>query len=64
MRVIDFVGLGAEHVIYIISDDGTPVLWRGTRQDFVRELSAFFLLFYRTVTYFDIGEDGAVILHI
>ncbi len=64
MRVIDFIGLGAEHIVYVISGDGTPVLWRGTRRDFIHEMSAFFLLFHRIVTDFDIGEDGVVILHI
>lgn len=64
MRVIDFIGLGAEDVVYVINECSSHSLWRGTRQDFVREMTAFFLLFYRTVTSFDIGADDVLILYI
>lgn len=64
MRVIDFIGLGAEELVYVISGNGTPVLWQGTRRDFVREMTAFFMLFYQIVTGFDVGENDALILYI
>ena len=64
MRVIDFVSLGAEDMVYIISQKGTSVLWQGTRQDFIRELSAFFLLFHRIVTGFDVKCDDVIVLHV
>lgn len=44
MRIIDFVGLGNERIIYVIYRDKVK-LWAGTRQDFVHELSAFLAFF-------------------
>lgn len=64
MKIIDFISLGAENMVYIISQPGAPVLWQGTRQDFIRELSAFFVLFYRAVVSFDIKEKNVLILYI
>ena len=64
MKVIDFIGSGAEDLVYVIRENGAPVLWRGTRQDFIREMSAFFLLFYRTVTVFDVDDAGVLVLYI
>lgn len=64
MKVIDFIGLGAEDLVYVISEPGTPVLWRGTRKEFIREMSAFFLLYFRTVTGFEIKKGEVLILHI
>lgn len=57
MRVIDFIGLGEEHIVYAISEGGDAILWKGTRQDFVREMTAFFLLFHRLVICFDIDKN-------
>ena len=65
MKVIDFIGSGAEDLIYVLRErKGAPILWRGTRQDFIREMSAFFLLFYRTVTVFDVDDAGVLTLYI
>ena len=64
MKVIDIISLGAENLIYIITDGSPRGEWRGTRQDFIREMSAFFLLFYRTVIKIEIGAPDVLILHI
>lgn len=64
MKVIDFISLGAEHVVYIISEKGLPVVWQGTRREFIHEMSAFFLLFHRTVIEFDIAGDDVLKLYI
>ena len=65
MKVIDFICLGVEDIIYVISSkDTTDILWRGTRQDFVREMSAFFLFFHQTVLGFDVDMNDIVILYI
>lgn len=64
MRVIDFVGLGAENTIYVITNGNRKIDWRGTRQDFVREMSAFFLFFHHRVTHFEIEAPGVLVLHI
>ncbi len=67
MKVIDFIGLGVDGLIYVIIDGNSApekVVWRGTRQDFVRELSAFFLLFYRTVTMFNVSSGDVLLLYI
>lgn len=62
MKVIDFISLGAEDTAYVITDGSSHIIWRGTRQDFIREMSAFFLLFHRTVTRFEIGAVDVLIL--
>lgn len=64
MKVIDFIGLGAEKTVYVIMDGSSHVVWRGTRQDFIREMSAFFLLFYRTIHHFEVGAVDILILYI
>ena len=65
MRVIDFISLGVEDMVYIISSHGSAtVTWRGTRKDFIRELSAFFLLFHQTVVEFDVDSNYIVLLYI
>ena len=64
MRVIDFISLGSEDMAYIISQPGTPVLWQGTRQEFIRELSTFFLFFHRPVVRFEIKCSDVLVLHI
>lgn len=67
MKVIDFIGLGVDGLTYVIIDAAfspEKIVWRGTRQDFVRELSAFFLLFYRTVTMFNVSSGDVLILYI
>ncbi len=62
MRIIDFVGLGDERVIYVIYRDMVK-LWAGTRQDFVHELSAFFGFFYLSVISFSIEQKGVIHLY-
>lgn len=64
MKVIDIISLGSEDLIYIITDGSPRGTWRGTRRDFIREMSAFFLLFYRTVVEIEIGASDVLILHI
>lgn len=66
MRVIDFVSTGLEPVIYVLrlADHANQIAWRGTRQDFIRELSAFFMFYYCPVKSFGIDEQGTVILYI
>lgn len=65
MRIIDFVSLGIEDMIYVIKESGTEsVCWRGTRQDFIRELSAFFFYFWRPVCSFDTHLPGTIHLYI
>ncbi len=64
MRVIDFIGLGGEDIIYAVSEEGASVLWQGTRKDFIREMTAFFLLFHRLVISFDISDQEVLILYI
>lgn len=53
MRVIDFIGLGEESLIYLIYESSS-IIWRGTRKDFIWELQAFFLLYFRPVKSFRI----------
>ncbi len=62
MRIIDFVGLGGERIIYVIYRDKVKI-WAGTRQDFVHELSAFFGFFYLPVISFDIEQKGVIHLY-
>ncbi len=62
MRIIDFVGLGDERVIYVIYRDKVKI-WAGTRQEFVHELSAFFGLFYLSVIRFNIESKGVIHLY-
>lgn len=64
MRVIDFIGLGAENVVYVISEPGAPILWRGTRKEFIWEMNAFFLLFFRVVIGFEIDKGDVLVLYI
>lgn len=64
MRVIDFIGLGVEDLTYVITDGTPKVIWRGTRQDFVREMSAFFLLFHRQVRQITVACGDVLILYI
>ena len=57
MRVIDFVSFGAEDLVYLILDAANDkILWRGTRQEFIWEMSAFFLFFHRPVARYDVDK--------
>lgn len=64
MRVIDFIGLGSEDTVYVISEKGASPMWKGTRQDFIREMTAFFMLFHRLVIGFVVVDANAMILYI
>ncbi len=64
MRVIDFISSGSEPLIYVIrSSVSNEIYWRGNRQDFIREMSAFFLFFNYPVSFFTC-EKGVICLYI
>ena len=65
MRVIDFVSTGSENMVYVIRNMQTSeIYWRGTRKEFIWELSSFFM-FYSTVVYtFDTECPGTIILYV
>lgn len=65
MRVIDFISLGVDDMAYVIADNSTSaVKWRGTRPEFLREMTAFFMFFYVVVKRFDIGKGKCIWLYI
>lgn len=64
MRIIDFISLGSEETIYVVRPKGSAeIYWRGNRKDFVREMTAFFILFPYEVQEFDCS-DGVICLYV
>lgn len=65
MRVIDFIALGADNLVYVIRDkDSSEILWRGTLRDFIWELTIFFMFYHKIVQRFDIEGPDLVFLYI
>lgn len=64
MKVIDFISSGAESMIYVIrSSVNNEIYWRGSRQEFIREMSSFFMFFAYEVKSFNC-EKGVICLYI
>lgn len=65
MRVIDFVGSGAEPLIYVIRSSASgEIYWRGTRKDFIYEMSVFFIFFSTPVNFFDAVSEHVIDLYV
>ena len=64
MRVIDFIALGDEPIVYCIYPSGSSELyWRGTRKEFIWELQAFFTLYFLVVKSYTVDVvDGTPVL--